>query len=82
MPAILFDIDGTLLDSVDLHARAWREAFLAFGKDLPFALVRSQIGKGGDQLLPVFLSPPSRPRSARRSSGGAATGGSFGTCTR
>ena len=57
MPAILFDIDGTLLDSVDLHARAWREAFVAFGKDIPFDLVRSQIGKGGDQLLPVFLSP-------------------------
>ena len=57
MPAILFDIDGTLVDSVDLHARAWREAFQAFGKDIPFDVVRSQIGKGGDQLLPVFLSP-------------------------
>jgi phosphoglycolate phosphatase-like HAD superfamily hydrolase len=57
VPAILFDIDGTLLDSVDLHAAAWREAFLAFGKDIPFEAVRSQIGKGGDQLLPVFLSP-------------------------
>ncbi|MGZ5959136.1 MAG: HAD family hydrolase [Myxococcaceae bacterium] len=57
MPAILFDIDGTLLDSVDLHARAWREAFLAFGKDIPFDEIRSQIGKGGDQLLPVFFTP-------------------------
>ena len=57
MPAILFDIDGTLLDSVDLHARAWREAFMAFGKDVPFQIVRSQIGKGGDQLLPVFFTP-------------------------
>jgi len=57
MPAILFDIDGTLLDSVDLHAQAWREAFLAFGKDIPFQTIRSQIGKGGDQLLPVFFTP-------------------------
>ncbi len=57
MPAILLDIDGTLLDSVDLHARAWREAFLAFGKDIPVEEIRSQIGKGGDQLLPVFFSP-------------------------
>ncbi len=57
MPAILFDIDGTLLDSVDLHARCWQEAFHAFGKDIPFEEIRSQIGKGGDQLLPVFLSP-------------------------
>jgi len=56
MPAILFDIDGTLLDSVDLHARAWQEAFRAFEKDVPFERIRSQIGKGGDQLLPVFFT--------------------------
>lgn len=54
--AVIFDIDGTLLDSVDLHAEAWRQAFLRFGRDVPFADLRSQIGKGGDQLLPVFLS--------------------------
>lgn len=55
--AVIFDIDGTLVDSVDFHARAWREAFLRFGKDIPLDQVRSQIGKGGDQLMPVFLSP-------------------------
>ncbi len=54
--AIIFDIDGTLLDSVDLHAQAWQEAFHHFGHDIPFDQIRSQIGKGGDQLLPVFLS--------------------------
>jgi HAD superfamily hydrolase (TIGR01549 family) len=54
--AIIFDIDGTLLDSVDLHAKAWQEAFREFGHDIPFDAIRSQIGKGGDQLLPVFLS--------------------------
>jgi HAD superfamily hydrolase (TIGR01549 family) len=54
--AIIFDIDGTLLDSVDLHAAAWQEAFQHFGHDFPFNEIRSQIGKGGDQLLPVFLS--------------------------
>jgi HAD superfamily hydrolase (TIGR01549 family) len=54
--AIIFDIDGTLLDSVDLHAQAWQEAFRHFGHDIPFDEIRSQIGKGGDQLLPVFLS--------------------------
>ena len=55
--AVIFDVDGTLVDSVDLHARAWQEAFAKWGKDLPFEDVRAQIGKGGDQLLPVFLSP-------------------------
>jgi HAD superfamily hydrolase (TIGR01549 family) len=54
--AVLFDIDGTLVDSVDLHARAWQEALARFGKEVPYQDVRSQIGKGGDQLLPVFLS--------------------------
>jgi beta-phosphoglucomutase-like phosphatase (HAD superfamily) len=54
--AVIFDIDGTLVDSVDLHARAWQEAFARFGKRFEFEKVRYQIGKGGDQLLPVFLS--------------------------
>lgn len=54
--AVIFDIDGTLLDSVDLHAAAWQEAFQHFGHDFPLEKIRSQIGKGGDQLLPFFLS--------------------------
>ena len=54
--AVIFDIDGTLLDSVDLHARAWQEILARYGHDIPFDDVRRQIGKGGDQLLPVFLS--------------------------
>ena len=54
--AVLFDVDGTLVDSVDLHARAWQEAFEHFGKRIPFGQIRSQIGKGGDQLIKEFLS--------------------------
>lgn len=54
--AVIFDIDGTLIDSVDLHARAWQEAFRKYGHDIPFEKVRHQIGKGGDQLMPVFLT--------------------------
>jgi HAD superfamily hydrolase (TIGR01549 family) len=54
--AVIFDIDGTLIDSVDLHAAAWQETFKRFGKDIPYQQVRHQIGKGGDQLMPVFFS--------------------------
>jgi HAD superfamily hydrolase (TIGR01509 family) len=53
--AYIFDIDGTLLDSVDLHARAWQETFARYGIEVTFEEVRSQIGKGGDQLMPVFV---------------------------
>jgi phosphoglycolate phosphatase-like HAD superfamily hydrolase len=54
--AALFDVDGTLVDSVDLHARAWQEALVKFGHNVTFEQARTQIGKGGDQLIPVFLS--------------------------
>ena len=55
--AITFDVDGTLVNSVDAHAQAWHEAFREFGFDVGVAQARTQIGKGGDQLLPIFLSP-------------------------
>jgi len=54
--AVIFDVDGTLIDSVDSHAHAWEDAFREFGHNFPFEKIRSQIGKGGDQLMPVFLS--------------------------
>ena len=52
--AVIFDMDGTLIDSVDLHAKAWQDAFRDFHVELK--AIRDQIGKGGDQLLPVFLT--------------------------
>lgn len=55
--AVLFDVDGTLVDSVDLHARAWQEAFDHFGKHVAVDAIRGQIGKGGDQIIPHFLGP-------------------------
>jgi phosphoglycolate phosphatase-like HAD superfamily hydrolase len=58
--AAVFDLDGTLLDSVDLHALAWHEAMVQFGHDVTFEQIRSQIGKGGDKLIPVFLSADER----------------------
>lgn len=55
MKAIIFDVDGTLVDSVDLHAEAWRQAFERFGKSIDFDAVRNQIGKGGNELMPHFF---------------------------
>lgn len=62
--ALLFDVDGTLVDSVDLHAQAWKEAFARYGKTIEFGRVRSQIGKGGDQLIPYFLDQGEQERWA------------------
>jgi HAD superfamily hydrolase (TIGR01549 family) len=53
---VIFDVDGTLVDTVDMHAEAWQRALKEYGKEVEFSAVRAQIGKGGDQLLPVFLS--------------------------
>ena len=64
--ALLFDIDGTLVDSVDLHARAWQEAFEHFGKRLAFGDIRAQIGKGGDQLMKEFLPPQELEQSGEK----------------
>ena len=58
--AAIFDLDGTLLDSVDAHAHAWQDAFADFGHHFDLTAIRSQIGKGGDQLLPMFLSEQER----------------------
>lgn len=53
--AALFDVDGTLVDTNDLHAAAWREAFGHFGLDKPFQEIRWQVGKGGDNLIPALF---------------------------
>jgi HAD superfamily hydrolase (TIGR01549 family) len=70
--AVLFDVDGTLVDSVDLHAQAWIDAFREIGHDIAFHEMRAQIGKGGDQLIPVFLpaeelEEKAKPLETRRS---------------
>jgi HAD superfamily hydrolase (TIGR01509 family) len=53
--AVLFDVDGTLVDTNDLHTAAWRQAFAHFGHDIAVAEIRPQVGKGGDNLIPTLL---------------------------
>jgi HAD superfamily hydrolase (TIGR01509 family) len=49
--AVLFDVDGTLLDSNDAHAHAWLDSLRGHGRNVPYELLRSKIGMGGDKLL-------------------------------
>jgi HAD superfamily hydrolase (TIGR01509 family) len=69
--AILFDIDGTLVDSNDAHAHAWAEAFAQSGVQVDFDKVRRAIGMGGDKLMPAVAgisedSPIGKTISKRR----------------
>jgi HAD superfamily hydrolase (TIGR01509 family) len=50
--AVLLDVDGTLVDSNDAHARAWVQAFAEEGVAVEFDAVRRRIGMGGDKLMP------------------------------
>ena len=51
-PAVILDIDGTLVDSNDAHAAAWVDAFREAGVTVDPERVRRAIGMGGDKLLP------------------------------
>ncbi len=63
MPDVLLtDIDGTLVDSNALHAEAWRRTFEHFGIQVGMDEAWRQIGKGGDQVIPVFVPEADRER--------------------
>jgi HAD superfamily hydrolase (TIGR01509 family) len=70
--AVILDIDGTLIDSNDAHARAWVEAFAEAGIRVEPERVRRAIGMGGDKLMPSVSgitedSPEGERISSRRS---------------
>jgi len=52
LAAVLLDVDGTLLDSNDAHARAWVEALREQGVFASTERIRWLIGMGGDKILP------------------------------
>jgi HAD superfamily hydrolase (TIGR01509 family) len=56
LKAVIFDVDGTLVDSNEWHIQAWQRAFRHFGKKVAHDAIQDQMGKGGDQLMPVFFT--------------------------
>jgi HAD superfamily hydrolase (TIGR01509 family) len=54
-PAVLFDVDGTLVDSNFHHVVAWHRAFLDIGKEVPCWRILGLIGRSGDELVRVLL---------------------------
>src|ERR1700710_817185 len=53
--AVFFDIDGTLVDSNEFHVVAWDEAFRRSHRSVARYLLREQIGKGADLLIPSLF---------------------------
>ncbi len=52
---ILFDVDGTLVDTTYLHAVCWWEALRQHDRDVPMAEIHRAIGMGSDKLLDHLL---------------------------
>ncbi len=63
--AFLFDLDGTLIDSVYQHVLAWREATQAAGIELPVWRIHRQIGMSGGLMLNAVLRETGRPVSQK-----------------
>jgi HAD superfamily hydrolase (TIGR01549 family) len=61
--AFLFDLDGTLVDSVYQHVLAWREATQSAGIELPVWRIHRQIGMSGGLMLNALLRETGRPVS-------------------
>jgi HAD superfamily hydrolase (TIGR01509 family) len=61
---VLLDVDGTLLDSNDAHARAWVDVLGAEGFPCDLAVVRPLIGMGGDKIVPFLTHLPAKSERA------------------
>jgi len=55
LQGVIFDIDGTLVDSNDAHAQSWVDTFAEGSYSVPFEVVRPLIGMGADKLLPKTI---------------------------
>jgi HAD superfamily hydrolase (TIGR01549 family) len=54
--AVIFDVDGTIVDSNELHVESWDEIFRRYGKHFSHHKLHAHVGEGGDQYIPNFLS--------------------------
>jgi HAD superfamily hydrolase (TIGR01509 family) len=66
LKGIIFDVDGTLVDSNDAHAESWVDTFAQAGYDVPFSAVRPLIGMGADKLLPMTVGVSNESEEGKR----------------
>jgi len=55
--AVLWDMDGVLVDSAEYHYAAWREALAREGVDLSYDAFRATFGQRNDTILRYLLGP-------------------------
>ncbi len=55
--AVIFDVDGTLIDSKENHVKAWKEAFSMLGYDIPVLDIQGQFGRRKKETIEKFLPP-------------------------
>jgi HAD superfamily hydrolase (TIGR01509 family) len=60
---VLFDVDGTLVDSAYVHTMAWWQAFQQHQHDVPMSAIHWCVGMGGDRLVDSLL-PAGRDKDA------------------
>ena len=65
LSAVLFDVDGTLIDSNAAHAETWAQALTEHGCPRDAGQVRPLIGMGSDKLLPVIAGLEAESREGR-----------------
>lgn len=64
--AIIFDMDGTLVDTNAVHVEAWRRAFQRCGFEVEEPRIMAEIGKGGDMLVPSILDEAAEAEHGER----------------
>jgi HAD superfamily hydrolase (TIGR01509 family) len=63
---IIFDLDGTLVDTNRHHVEAWRRAFIAAGYNVPTEKIVAHVGMGGDQLIPAVIGKDPYERDGQK----------------
>lgn len=63
---VIFDLDGTLVDTNWHHVEAWKRVFAAAGYDVPAEKIAAQVGKGGDQLIPTVIGTEAAERDEKK----------------
>ena len=68
MPALIFDLDGTLVDTVYAHVFAWQRALAKCGMEIDGWRIHRRVGMSGG-LFTRAVGARARPRDQRRGGG-------------